>query len=73
MMQDYGRMWTRIKNDPEYAWSWHCNIAMALHDDGIEHRQANEHAARVMHALFGVEVRELDNWINLFGIDATRG
>ncbi len=35
-----------MKADPEYAWSWHCNLAMAMHDSGAgPHQACNRGAA----------------------------
>ncbi len=35
-----------MKADPEYAWAWHCNIAMAAHDAGATpHAACNRGAA----------------------------
>lgn len=44
MQEDYG-----------YAWSWHCNIAMAAQDAGAPHKEANERAAGFMRCAFGVD------------------
>jgi len=53
-----------MQSDPEYAWSWHCNIAMAQYDAMIIgrlldreliHNRANKGAAVFMKNLFGVE------------------
>lgn len=41
--------------DPEYAWSWHCNIAMAFVDAGGDHYTGNQGAARFMKMLANVE------------------
>lgn len=45
----------RCKSDPEYAWSWHCNITMPIYDSGIHLASANHAAAAVMRSLFDVE------------------
>jgi len=35
-----------MKADPEYAWGWHCNLAMAMHDSGAgPHQACNRGAA----------------------------
>lgn len=47
-----------IKTDLDYAWAWHCNIAMAAYDAGCDHAVANEGAARFMQQLFGVDTRQ---------------
>lgn len=54
----------RLQGDPELAWVHHCNVAMAIHDeiDGISHQIYNRAAARVMKALFGVDVTGSDYW-----------
>ena len=44
-----------IRNDPDYAWSWHCNIAMAAMDEGVDHLTANKLAARFLMILTGVD------------------
>ena len=44
-----------IRNDPSYAWSWHCNIAMAAMDEGVNHMAANKLAARFLMILTGVD------------------
>ena len=37
-----------LKADPEYAWAWHCNVAMAAFDEGLSHYAANKAAARFL-------------------------
>lgn len=44
-----------MQSDPGYAWSWHCNIAMPIHDEGVTHRTANLAAARIMRHVFEVD------------------
>ena len=41
--------------DPGYAWSWHCNVAVAMQDEGAPHDAGNAAAARFMRAAFGVD------------------
>lgn len=41
--------------DPDYAWSWHCNVAMSALDEGLDHYRANKAAARFMSLLAGVD------------------
>lgn len=43
--------------DPEYAWAWHCNLAMPFIDSGCDDAVAQEGAARVMQSFFGVDTR----------------
>ena len=47
-----------IGDDPSYAWSWHCNIAMAAYDEGVDHATANKAANRFMQLCFGVDTKE---------------
>lgn len=51
-------------SDPDYAWTWHCNLAMAFYDEIPEswgtdrewqHRVCNKAAARFMKSAFGAE------------------
>jgi hypothetical protein len=51
-----------VTEDFAYAWSWHCNLAMAFYDSGVDHKTANEGAARFMQILFGVDTKENQNF-----------
>lgn len=54
-----------LQSDPEYAWGWHCNIAMAAFDEGLDRDAANRAAARFMKNCFGVDSgwrTETDEW-----------
>jgi hypothetical protein len=44
-----------MQADPDYAWSWHCNVAMAFVDAGGDSYTANQGAARFMRLLANVE------------------
>ena len=51
-------------NDPDYAYSWHCNIAMMCNDailnsDGADsaHEVGNDAASRFMKLCFDVETK----------------
>jgi Tfp pilus assembly protein PilF len=44
-----------MQKDPEYAHSWHCNIAMMAQDAGASHESANKRAADFMRNSFGVK------------------
>lgn len=54
-----------FKDDPGYAHSWHCNIAMMCYDAMLEtpgdghnhHAIANDAASRFMKLCFGVETK----------------
>ena len=43
-----------MSEDEGYAWLWHCNIAMASVDEGMDHKAANKAAARFMYNAFRV-------------------
>ena len=46
-----------LQADPDYAWSWHCNLAMPVMDvTGVTHRVANEAGARLMRHLFDIDI-----------------
>lgn len=46
-----------MKNDPDYAWGWHCNIACLLLDEGVDHSKANNRAASFMKLAFDVDTK----------------
>jgi hypothetical protein len=50
-----------MQEDPEYAWGWHCNIAMAAFDEGLDHEHSNKAAGRFMHMCFGVNTINNDH------------
>ncbi len=47
-----------MRDDPAYAWSWHCNIAMCVKDEGVDHAIANRAAKRFMKLAFDIETKE---------------
>lgn len=53
----YTELAARIRQDPEYAWSWHCVAACAALDEHIDHDTANRIASRVMRTMFDVETQ----------------
>lgn len=46
-----------MKTDPDYAWSWHCNLAMAMYDQGCDPVQANKGAASFMATCFDLDTK----------------
>ena len=44
-----------MQSDPDYAWAWHCNIAMAFVDAGGDSYTGNQGAARFMKLFANVE------------------
>ena len=51
-----------IKDDPDYAWSWLCNIAVPFIEEGGSHKQANMAAAIFMKNVFDVDVTTTKGW-----------
>jgi hypothetical protein len=54
-----------MKEDPEFAWCWHSNIAMVAVDAGAKPIEANQQAADFMLRAFGVDVRKSGEWKSL--------
>lgn len=54
----FSRIAQAMQADFNYAWSWHCNIAMSSHDEGMEIKAANRAAARFMKLCFDVDTSE---------------
>lgn len=53
-----------LQKDPEFAWTWHCNIVEANMLGGyLKWKEANEAACRVMKSLFDVDTTS--NFIKL--------
>lgn len=51
-----------MQNDNDWAWTWHCTIAMAAIEAGASPIKANEQAADFMRHAFGVDVRTFAQW-----------
>jgi hypothetical protein len=52
-----------MRDDPEYAWAWHCNIAVPIMDAiGVSHEQANVAAAHLMSCLFEYDITTHPNY-----------
>jgi len=47
----------QLRNNPELAWAWHCNIAMIGIDSGASPTEMNERTADFMHLAFGVDTK----------------
>lgn len=47
-----------FKQDPDYAHSWHCNIACMVMDAGADHKVANDGASRFMKLAFDINTKE---------------
>jgi hypothetical protein len=52
-----------LKADPDYAWAWHCNLAMPIMDDlKVSREHANWAAARLMRHCFDIDITRHANW-----------
>lgn len=54
-----------LASDRGFAWGWHCNVAMASVDEGMEHAAANRAAARFMNLCFGVDTSRFQQYVGL--------
>lgn len=46
-----------MRSDPEYAWAWHCNLAVPIMDAaGVSHEKANIAAALIMSQMFEYDI-----------------
>lgn len=63
--QAFNTLKDAIAGDAEYAWGWHCNIAMASVDEGMDHAAANRAAARFMFTCFGVDTSRSAQYASL--------
>lgn len=49
----------QIHSDPEYAWAWHCKLAMSIKDSiKVSHSTANKTGADLMSYLFEYDIRK---------------
>lgn len=51
-----------FKNNPDFAWTWHCAIWSGAHDEGLSSDAANRAAARVMKMAFDIDTSENANF-----------
>lgn len=50
----------RVKEDPEWAWGWHCQLAMTIKDrTPAQHEEANKAAGKFMRDLFDLDTAEV--------------
>ena len=53
-----------IQADPEYAWAWHCNLAVPIMDAArVSHEKADGAAALIMAQMFDCDVTRHPNFI----------
>ena len=52
-----------MKEDSDFAWSWHCNLAMPIHDmTRLSKRKCNQIAVVLMKHLFEIDTSENPNY-----------
>jgi hypothetical protein len=52
-----------MEEDSDFAWSWHCNLAMPIKDlTNLPHRKCNQIAAFLMKHLFEIDTSENPNY-----------
>jgi hypothetical protein len=47
-----------MQSDSDYAWSWHCAVAVCFKDEGGTHEASNKAAARFMKLAFDAEYED---------------
>lgn len=55
---EMGILASTMKHDPDYLWSWHCNLVVSFVDAGCDKRVAMNGSARFIQTLTGVDVTE---------------
>ena len=63
MITPFEELKTLIENDSSYAWAWHCNLAVPMKDEGIDHETANRAAARIMSTMFGIDTSKFKEYM----------
>jgi len=52
-----------MKRDPDYAWAWHCNLAISLYDEAERDLpMCNRAAARFMRLAFNIDMTDHPNF-----------
>lgn len=70
LSQAFATLMTHMHDDPEYAWAWQCNLAMAFMDTTPStmedrHQIANEGAARFMQVCFKIDITKHEHYVGL--------
>lgn len=53
---------SKLRNNRDFAWFWHCSIAGAIQLAGIDHKTANLAAANYMQREFSIDVTRFPEW-----------
>lgn len=51
-----------MKKDMDFAWSWFCNIAVPMQDEGVSHEVSNKSAARIMQSCFDIDITKCEHY-----------
>jgi hypothetical protein len=52
-----------LQSDPDYAWAWHCNLAMPIMDNArVSPEVANRTAAVLMRHFFDIDITNHPHW-----------
>ncbi len=62
--QHMDRLSATMREDEYYAWTWHCNLAMPMQDEGMSFAAANRAAARIMKNFFDVDTTKSEFYQN---------
>ena len=54
----FGVLQIALANNSDYAWAWHCNIAMSAFNEGVDIGIANKIANRFMQPRFAVNTED---------------
>lgn len=63
----YDAMKAAMSADSDYAWSWHCNIAMPLIDSGVDAALAQQCASRLMQHFWSVDTSKHEHFATARG------
>lgn len=58
----WGRLNAAMQQDPEHAWSVHCNYAVQISDEGVSYEVANRAAARIMKHFHEIDITQNSHW-----------
>lgn len=58
MQTPFDQLRRLLQKSDDYAWSWHCNIAVTAQDEGVSHEVANRIANRFMQSCFQIDTKE---------------
>ena len=62
----WGKLHAAMKQDPEFAWTVHCNYAMQIMDEDVAHGAANRAAARIMLYFHHIDITQNHHWATMF-------